>query len=87
MLIISLSTASTGYWFLSICLIQLWQILNASWSSQPNKQAITWFDVISVTALDGAATTATTPEDISATKGPITNKGRADWRNIGFAVC
>jgi hypothetical protein len=30
--------------------------LNAGWSSQPNKQAITWFDTISVTALDRTAT-------------------------------
>jgi hypothetical protein len=47
-------------------------ILNAGWSSQPNKQAITWFDTISVTALDRTATIAITP---------------ADCRNIGFVMC
>jgi hypothetical protein len=47
-------------------------ILNAGWSSQPNKQAITWFDTISVTALDRTATLAITP---------------ADCRNIGFVMC
>ena len=62
-------------------------ILNAGWSSQPNKQAITWFDTISVTALDRTATLATTPEDISATKDQITNEGRADCRSIGFVMC
>jgi hypothetical protein len=62
-------------------------ILNAGWSSQPNKQAITWFDTISVTALDRTATIATTPEDISATKDQITNEDRADCRNIGFVMC
>jgi hypothetical protein len=62
-------------------------ILNAGWSSQPNKQAITWFDTISVTALDRTATIAITPEDISATKDQITNEGRADCSNIGFVMC
>ena len=47
-------------------------ILNAGWSSQPNKQAITWFDTISVMALDRTATIAITP---------------ADCRNIGFVMC
>jgi hypothetical protein len=61
--------------------------LNAGWSSQPNKQAITWFDTISVTALDRTATLATIPEDIGATKDLITNAGRADCRNIGFVKC
>lgn len=46
--------------------------LNAGWSSQPNKQAITWFDTISVMALDRTATIAITP---------------ADCRNIGFVMC
>jgi hypothetical protein len=59
-------------------------ILNAGWSSQPNKQAITWFDTISVTALYRTATLATTPEDISATKDQIPNEAQADCRNIGF---
>jgi hypothetical protein len=60
--------------------------LNAGWSSQPNKQAVTWFDTISVTALDRTATLAITPEDLSATKDLITNEGTADCRNIGFVV-
>lgn len=56
-------------------------LLNAGWSSQPNKQAITWFDTVSVTTLDRTATLdrTTTPEDIGATNECRSSRLQEYW--------